>query len=286
MIDRIPEAVRRFDLPSGDGLNTYLVSRAASEAGIKVVLSGLGGDELFGGYKTFRILQWAARLAPMTSWTAPAARLALGGAGGSYQRGLEMVTSKDLGARYASVRSFWSATEMSQMGLDPLDFPERMDLARQETLFTRISFLELGSYMRNTLLRDADALGMAQSIEIRVPFLDHELVAWCLEIGAADYSRGSGKKQLLLRAAADLLPVETLKRKKQGFTLPMDQWMRGPLSSFVAQGLSALRQSGILPAVDLPRLKERFLGGDLPWARLWQFVVLGHWVQRHLGESQ
>ena len=66
----------------------------------------------------------------------------------------------------------------------------------------------------------------------------------------------------------------------------MDQWMRGPLSSFVAQGLSALRQSGILPAVELPRLKERFLGGDLPWARLWQFVVLGHWVQRHLGESQ
>ena len=151
---------------------------------------------------------------PMTSWTAPAARLALGGAGGSYQRGLDMVTSKDLGARYASVQSFWSATEMSQMGLDPLDFPERMDLARQETLFTRISFLELGGYMRNTLLRDADALGMAQSIEIRVPFLDHELVAWCLEIGAADYSRGSGKKQLLLRAAADLLPVGTIEAQK------------------------------------------------------------------------
>jgi asparagine synthase (glutamine-hydrolysing) len=280
VVELIPEAVQRCDLPSADGLNTYLVSRAAVKAGIKVVLSGLGGDELFGGYRTFPLLKWACRLAPMVGWSAPVASLAFRRGSGSCQRALEMLGSKDLESRYASLRSLWSVAEMREMGLGLFDFRERSE--SRETLFTRISILELSGYMRNTLLRDSDAMSMAHSIELRVPFLDHELVQWCREAGAADYGRGSGKKRLLLRATADLFPPETFQRKKQGFNLPMDKWMRGPLAGFVAQGLAAVSESGILPDVDLVRLRQRFQARELPWARLWQFAVLGHWVQSHL----
>ena len=286
VVNLIPEAVEKCDLPSADGLNTYLVSRAAAQSGIKVVLSGLGGDELFGGYRTFRLLQWVSRVAPVVAWSTPIARLAVAGANGSYQRGVEMLASKDLGSQYSTLRSLWSTAEMRHMGLDSADLHETQETDGKGALFTQISRLELAGYMRSTLLRDADAMSMAHSIELRVPFLDHELVEWCLETGAAEYSRGARKKQLLLEAAADLLPPQTLHRRKQGFTLPMDQWMKGPLSRFVTQGLSALRESALLPAVDLPRLEQRFRAGALPWARLWQFVVLGHWVKRHLGESQ
>jgi len=286
IVNLIPEAVGKCDLPSADGLNTFLVSRAAVQSGIKVVLSGLGGDELFGGYRTFALLKWAWRLAPIVGWSAPVAQLAFARGGGSFERGVEMLASKDLGSQYSTLRSLWSTAEMRRMGLGAADLHETRESDGKDTLFTQISRLELAGYMRSTLLRDADAMSMAQSIELRVPFLDHELVEWCLETGAAEYSRGARKKQLLLEAAADLLPPQTLHRRKQGFTLPMDRWMRGPLSGFVTQGLSALRDSALLPAVDLPRLEQRFRAGALPWARLWQFVVLGHWVKRHIGAYQ
>jgi asparagine synthase (glutamine-hydrolysing) len=282
VVNLIPEAVRRCDLPSVDGVNTYLASRAAVQSGIKVVLSGLGGDELFGGYRTFRLLKWAGRVAPLVKWAAPIASFAFRG-GGAYGRGLEMISASGLEARYSSLRSLWSMTEMREMGFHPQESDE---MEKDGTLLSRVSRLELASYMRSTLLRDSDAMSMAQSIELRVPFLDHELVEWCLAIGAADYSRGSGRKRLLLQAAAGLLPAAIWQRPKQGFSLPMDKWMRGPLRSFVDRGLSAVRASGILPGVDVPRLQERFQRGGLAWARLWQFVVLGHWVEQHLGESQ
>jgi asparagine synthase (glutamine-hydrolysing) len=280
VIELIPEAVRRFDLPSLDGVNTYIVSRAAVKSNIKVVLSGLGGDELFGGYRSFRMLKWAQRLAPFIRWSAPLASRALSKADGSYQRGFEMVSSRDLSCSYASLRSLWSRAEIRQMGLNPSN--QSNGIEPDWSLLTQISWLELAGYMRSTLLRDSDAMSMAQSIELRVPFLDYRLVEWCLEAGAADYSRGSGRKLLLLRAAADLIPPEIGRRRKQGFALPMDRWMRGPLSSFVARGLSAIAQSGLLPAVDFPRLQREFQAGALPWARVWEFTVLGHWVEQHL----
>ncbi|MGA2962894.1 MAG: asparagine synthase-related protein, partial [Candidatus Korobacteraceae bacterium] len=90
-------------------------------------------------------------------------------------------------------------------------------------------------------------------------------------------------KELLQQATRDLLPVTTYTRRKQGFELPMDAWMHGPLRDFVREGIVKLREASLLPQVDLSRMQADFDARRLSWARLWQMVVLGHWAERHLG---
>jgi len=274
-----PEAVRAMDLPSGDGLNTWIVSRAVAREGIKVVLSGLGGDELFGGYPTFRQLALAERWAPLLGLV-PARVRRRARRGGSGERAAEMTDrGASLVERYESLRAFWSRRELESMGLDPAIGLGAEDPGPAVPAATRISALELGGYMRSTLLRDADAMSMAHSLELRVPFLDHDLVLSCLRNGAAGRSR-RGHKALLKRAAGDVLPAGTARGAKRGFVLPMDRWMRGALHPFLAEGLAALDASRALPAVDTRALLRRFESRRLPWARPWSLAVLGHWLGR------
>jgi asparagine synthase (glutamine-hydrolysing) len=274
-----PAAVRALDLPSADGLNTWVVSQAVARHGIKVVLSGLGGDELFGGYPTFRQLAMAERWSPLIGLV-PARVRGRARPGGSGERAAEMTARGiPLVERYESLRAFWSRRELQSMGLDPAIGLGAEDPGPGLPAATRISALELGGYMRSTLLRDADAMSMAHSLELRVPFLDHELVLSCLRSGAAG-GAWRGYKAPLKRAAGDVLPAGTARGGKRGFVLPMDRWMRGALRPFVAEGLSALEGSRALPAVDTRALLRRFESRRLPWARPWALAVLGHWLDR------
>jgi asparagine synthase (glutamine-hydrolysing) len=276
-----PEAVAALDLPSADAVNTYVVSRAVARDGIKVVLSGLGGDELFGGYRTFRLLALAERWSPVLG-VVPAAVRRRAARAGSGERAAEMTArGAPLAERYESLRAFWSRREMESMGLDPSVACGAEDPGPGAPPATRISLLELGGYLRSTLLRDADAMSMAHSLELRVPFLDHELVLACLRHGAAARRPWRGYKALLRRAAGGVLPAAVGDGGKRGFVLPMDRWMRGPLRPFVDDGLAALRASRALPGVDTGALGHRFESRRLPWARLWQMAVLGHWLERH-----
>ena len=104
--------------------------------------------------------------------------------------------------------------------------------------FARISWAELTGYMRRMLLRDADQMSMAVSLEMRVPFLDHELVEYVLGLPAAVKKRYPGVKGLLVEACRDLLPPSVYERPKAGFVLPMKHWMLGPLASFVEEGFA------------------------------------------------
>lgn len=278
----VPDAVRAMDLPSADGANTFVVSQAVSRHETKVVLSGLGGDELFGGYRSFRILPrahgWASVLGRI-----PERIRRLAARGGSGERVAEMTArGSSLRERYETLRAFWSKRELSRFGVEPGIGCGAEDLGDAAALPSRISALELAGYMRSTLLRDGDGLSMAHSLEMRVPFLDHELVECCLALEAAASSWGRRPKALLLEAVGDLLPLQIGGRAKQGFVLPMDRWMRGPLGGFVADGLDRLGRSAVLPGVDIEGLQRRFGVGRLPWARLWQLAVLGHWLDRHL----
>jgi asparagine synthase (glutamine-hydrolysing) len=274
----VPAAVQALDLPSADGVNTFLVSRAVAQGGIKVVLSGLGGDELFGGYRTFPLLARAQRWSPVLGLV-PARLRRLAARGGAGERAAEMTArGATLTHRYEALRSFWSAREMDAMGLDAAIGYGAEDPGPRAPEATRISALELGGYLRSTLLRDADAMSMAHSLELRPPFLDHELVESCLRHDAAD---PRGHKALLKRAAGDLLPPVVAEGPKRGFFLPMDGWMRGPLRGFVSEGLDALRESRALPALDTASLAARFESRRLSWARLWEMAVLGHWLDGH-----
>ncbi len=195
------------------------------------------------------------------------------------QRAVEMSGSGlPLSERYNILRAMWSSGELQLMGFNqPVAYSVEEPLP-QLTGATQVSLLELQGYMRSTLLRDSDAMSMAHSLELRVPLLDHELVEYCLAAEVA----GSGQKSLLLKAAGELLPDGIANRPKQGFVFPMDRWMRGPLQQFVRDGISHFDDPDIFPELDFDRLVEQFQSGQLAWARLWAFVVLGHWVKAHL----
>jgi asparagine synthase (glutamine-hydrolysing) len=274
----VPAAVAALDQPSADGVNTFVVSRAVAQDGIKVVLSGLGGDEVFGGYPGFRLLPLVHRWAPLFGLVpAPLRRTAA--RDGSGERVAE-VTARGvpLADRYQTARSFWSTREMKEMGVDPAIGYGAEDPGPGAPPATRLSVLEMTGYMRSTLLRDADAMSMAHSLELRVPFLDHELVECSLRRHAPDER---GRKAVLRPIAASLLPPSVARGPKKGFVMPMDRWMRGPLRGLVSDGLAALRESRALPALDTGPVAARFESRRLRWSRLWELAVLGHWLDRN-----
>ena len=230
--------LRAMDQPSTDGVNTYFVSLAARRAGLKVALSGLGGDELLGGYPSFRDVPRAARwLAPFrhAPWfgrafrvvAAPVLRqrtspkyaglLEYGGTpGGAYllRRGMFMPWELPALLDPDLVRAGWNE-------LQPL-LRLRETHAALPTSRQKVSALEAVWYMRNQLLRDADWASMAHSIEVRVPLVDVTLWRTLTPLLASPHPPG---KQSLAHSPARPLPPEVLNRPKTGFFIPVRDWL-------------------------------------------------------------
>ncbi len=276
VIHSVTEAVSRLDLPSSDAINSYIVSRAVAARGVKVALSGLGGDELFGGYPSFRDVPRLKLLAPLPR----AAQKWLGAAFKLGDRLADLPRTRDATALALWRRRFLTANAIRDAGLPveasvgepPPDLPDD---------FARISWAELTGYMRRMLLRDSDQMSMAVSLEMRVPFLDHELVEYVLGLPAAAKQCGARPKGLLIEACRDLLPLSVYDRPKRGFVLPMRDWMRGPLASFVEVGLRETETRDLLPLPFVRKMRDAFAHDRLSWTRLWSLVVLGHFAQRH-----
>ena len=147
---------------------------------------------------------------------------------------------------------------------------------------SQVSVGELSTYIPNVLLRDADQMSMAHALEVRVPFLDHDLIAFVL--GVSDTLKyPHTPKQLLTESLGDLLPREIIDRPKMGFTLPWENWMRKELKSYCEARLMALGERDGFRSEGILRLWERFLNKDprVNWARLWYLVVLEDWLQRN-----
>jgi len=275
VIHSVTEAVEKMDLPSVDAINTYIVSRAVAARGVKVALSGLGGDELFGGYPSFRDVPRLKLLARLPR----ALRGGLGRAAKLGDRLADLPNSDSAGELARWRRRFATDSMIRQAGLPiastafecPVELPDD---------FARISWAELTGYMRRMLLRDADQMSMAVSLELRVPFLDHELVEYVLGLPAAEKKRGTRPKELLVEACRDLLPASVYDRPKRGFILPMREWMLGPLAKFVAEGLQESMERQLLPVAFVTQTNESFRAGKLHWTRLWSIVVLGHFAKR------
>ena len=179
-----------------------------------------------------------------------------------------------LGERYGVLRALWSHRELRRMGLPASsELIEDPDPALPAN--TRVSLLELSVYMRSVLLRDSDVMSMANSVELRVPFLDHRLVAHSLR----NHVAGNGRKDSLIEAFSDVLSSRTVRRPKHGFELPMDSWFRGMLREFCDEGLASLDREAVI-SVPSAEFRSRFYEGQLSWPRLWQLVVLGHWLDR------
>jgi asparagine synthase (glutamine-hydrolysing) len=150
-------------------------------------------------------------------------------------------------------------------------------------LLARISYAEARTYMHDLLLRDTDQMSMAHALEVRVPLLDHVLAEYVIGLPDAHKWPGATPKRLLVESLGGLLPREIVYRPKQGFTLPFDPWMRGPLRDFCETRLVRLGSRGLLRPEPLTRLWRAFLARDrsVSWSRVWMLVVLDEWLERH-----
>ena len=274
VIHSVIEAVDRLDLPSVDAINTYIVSRAVAVRGVKVALSGLGGDELFGGYPSFRDVPRLKRFARVPR----ALRGALRKMGQLGERLADLPSTSDACELARWRRRFTTSSMIKRAGLPNGTTPSECPRELPDD-YARISWAELTGYMRRMLLRDSDQMSMAVSLELRVPFLDHELVEYVVGLPAAEKER-AGTKGLLVEACRDLLPRAVYDRPKRGFALPMQIWMRGPLAPLVDEGLRETISRGLLSPQFVHETRSAFRSERLHWTRLWSIVVLGQFAKR------
>ena len=136
--------------------------------------------------------------------------------------------------------------------------------------------------MGHTLLRDADQFSMAHALEVRVPFLDHRLVAAALAAPDVD-KYPTTPKRLLVDALDGLLPEDLVNRPKMGFVMPWEAWMRGELQKTCSQGWAALKDQAWVNGDEVGRMATAFVSGrsERSWSRMWSLAVLGDYLERH-----
>jgi asparagine synthase (glutamine-hydrolysing) len=281
----LPDALAAMDQPTADGLNTFVITHAAAARGIRVLVSGLGGDELFGGYTTFRK---APFLAAHARRLAPFARLLAALGVGNVAQWAKVAAARgvdDLRGAYLLQRALAADVPADgRLGL-PEDTWAALATAPRASDYRRVSALEVAFYLRSQLLRDADVFSSANSVELRVPFLDVEVlrVAWRIP-DVWHLGRFGGRKEVLRAVLRGLSPRHPVGRGKRGFVFPWVAWLRGPLGERVAATLAdrdAHAGLGIDPA-EGRRLLEALRQRDprIGWAEIWSRFVLVEWYRR------
>jgi asparagine synthase (glutamine-hydrolysing) len=276
LLARFNPGLDAADQPSIDGINTYYVCEVAKRSGLTVALCGHGGDELFGGYDNFRLLPRVLRFRMMPRM----ARHALAGATRRWaparvatRKAASLLdTEPDIYNSYAIARSIFLDDARSRLLDDSVPAVRAADVIRAAVPpgelaadpVNQVSQLELSVYMRNTLLRDTDACSMAHALEVRVPLLDHRLIECVAPLHGRLKVAGRPPKRLLVRALGDALPPEVHLRRKQGFVIPYQLWMRNELRPCIDAVLGDARQLqsiGLRPE-RVKRVWDRFLGAD------------------------
>jgi asparagine synthase (glutamine-hydrolysing) len=308
---RLDEALAALDQPTMDGINTYFVSWAARQVGLKVALSGLGGDELFAGYSTFADTPKLARLTGVAQFVPSTLRDAASGvlrslfaSGRTPDAARKALAAwrnpQRLPHPYFFSRALFPPGEIEKL-IDPRFRPSALasdgytleptwlgwlqlavDEARHQEPVAAISWLEMRTYMASTLLRDTDSVSMARSLEVRVPLLDTPLVEFVMALPDSARQKRGAQKALLVEALGDLLPTEIRSQKKRTFTLPWEQWLRGPLKSCMEESFASI--APLLAAFVKPEgvqsVWRSFLNGKTSWSRPWALFVLNEWSRR------
>jgi asparagine synthase (glutamine-hydrolysing) len=301
----ISDALECMDQPSMDGFNTYVVARAIHERGIVVALSGLGGDEVFGGYNLFRrvprtydMMSWL-NLMPLST-RVTAARLATVLTSRVARHKAEEIVAADPGliGMYFHYRRLVSDLGLGMFGLDAksLGLSEDFQIPdlRYEDCYipgdhvVSVGRLDAAFYLQNILLRDSDVFGMANSLEIRVPFLDRDLVEWAFRLpGDVLLPRRAPLKYLLRKICADLYTKSLMHQPKRGFVLPFGAWLAGPLREMMEENLRFLSCSGLLDPTGIEAVRRLFQKEpDGPaWSRVWALVTFGQWLKTRTASS-
>lgn len=277
LLEMLPDAIAALDQPTMDGINTFVVSKAVKHAGVTVALSGLGGDELFAGYPSFRR---ALKFASLPNASKQVLRAAAG-VGRHVLNG-----SVQQQKFWALAGSNGSPEEVYRISRQLFANGSATKPNGNGDVVNKISQLELQGYMANTLLRDTDVMSMAHSLEVRVPFVDAKVVDYTLSLPGEwklDQRQNGVPKPLLADALSDLLPRDFLARKKMGFTLPFEKWMQGRMREEISSVFANDRQlsEAGLVANDGRNLWQRFLRAPraVGWTRPWSLFVLAKWCR-------
>jgi asparagine synthase (glutamine-hydrolysing) len=294
-VELLPRLVEAFDEPFGDSsaLPTYIVSELAA-GHVKTALSGEGGDELFGGYYTYvadLLARRVGRLAPLARPLAEALPSRTDRVGFDYKaKRFARAAALPPLERHHGWKEIFSAETRSDLAgpaaaWDPLDlYRERYAETEGAEPLARMQDLDLGIYMVDDLLVKTDRLSMAHSLELRVPFLDPKVAEFAFSLPTKMKVRGFEKKRLLRRALEPLLPKEIVHGRKQGFSIPIAAWLRGPLEPFARETLApgAIERQGLLdPAAVTPILDRHISGREDLSRQIWGLMALTLWFDRY-----
>ena len=294
-LDKVIAGLDAMDSPSADGINTFVLSGAIRAAGLKVALTGIGGDELFAGYPGFMRFYKLNNASAGYQLSYPLRKLAsllLKQSSSNRKKRLSelfAISDTSISNVYPIIRKIFSPdlikqlvnTNVQQIGLEKM-LKDELSAIEKFDLFSQYSIAEYMGYTQHTLLKDADQMSMAVGLEIREPFFDHKLIEYVLSI--PDHIKYPHyPKQLMVEALEPLLPDEIVHRKKQGFVLPWEKWMRNELQSFCAAQINDLAHRDFIKRDALLKYWARFLKHDpsVRWMELWQFVVLGYWLNKN-----
>jgi asparagine synthase (glutamine-hydrolysing) len=269
-----------MDQPSVDGVNSWFVSRATGES-VKVALSGIGSDEIFGGYPHFRHFARAARVAPNGSQLLASTQARIP-TPHRVHAALAFLAGTPA-ERHARVREVFSATQKQRLFPSFQGNPATVALAPiledDDDPVNATARAEAKGYVVNTLLRDADAMSMAHSLEVRVPFMDHRVVEFALSLpGDLKIVNGTGKA-VLKQALKNLLPAEILSRPKSYFSLPLHEWAAGALLPSINRLTTSDSLRGLLDPAEIDAVTHAKSGGH--GGRSWALAVLGGWLDTH-----
>ncbi|MBL4652374.1 MAG: asparagine synthase (glutamine-hydrolyzing) [Flavobacteriales bacterium] len=292
-LEELPNALASMDHPSGDGPNSYVVSKATKDAGITMALSGLGGDELFAGYSIFK-QTYDLQTKQALKITPHFLRKVVGGVVSSIkgtvegEKIAEILSLKNISPKsiYPIYRKALLNKQVNSLignkAAENIDLLKPFDYKNQLNTLSEVSLYEMHTYMQNTLLRDADQMSMASALEVRVPFLDHELIEYVLLV-PDKYKYPKTPKSLLTDSLKGLVPDEVIYRKKMGFVFPWKDWMKDELKEFCEGNVESAENRGLYIVGSCRKLWKAFLNNDplISWSRIWHIIVLEDWMKRN-----
>jgi len=303
ILDDLTHIIYSMDQPTGDGINSYYISKVAKEK-VKVSLSGTGGDELFGGYRWFSDIinnhNLFRRWERIPSLFRKPIEICLSSFH-SKRKIFESLSNERGSAfekayrnnRWLMLSNFkrvlynhdFHNPSIKREVFDPIGYHAKK--CRERDLFSMITYLQLKYDMADLLLRDCDVMSMSHSIEVRLPFLDHRLVEFSLTIPPEHKIKDGLYKAILRKSMDGLLPSQITSRSKQGFIFPLNIWLKGELRCLIDDALSleSVNKRGFFDPKIVKSLCDKFFSGEIPYFIPWNLTVLELWCRNYIDRN-